>query len=298
MHLNVFDIQRSSYHDGPGLRTVVFLKGCNQHCFWCQNPESQNASAELMFFQKLCIGCGLCVKTCLHAVHEICNGAHVVYRERCVECGRCCEMCCTGALKLTGKQMSIEQIFQEIMRDKEIFQLSGGGVTISGGEPLLQHRGLKMLLRCLKVEGIHTAIETAANVPWETLETVLEYLDLVYIDFKIADIQKYRKFVGSGYETVCDNLMRLHTTGKNVIVRTPVIPTVNDEEQDIEDIARIVYTAGLRRLELLPFHKLGCSKYHALGKEYLAERLNSPSEEKMRMLRNVVLRQGLDTNME
>lgn len=296
MQLNVFDIQRASYHDGPGLRTVIFLKGCNENCFWCQNPESQSSGTEILYYQNRCIKCGACEAVCSEHAHSIENGVHIYDRERCRACGKCVQSCCTEALQQSGRMRDVDLIVEEVLLDRESFELSGGGITISGGEPLLQIDGLEELLCNLHNMGIHTAVETAGNVPWRFFERILKYLNLIFIDLKHADSEVYQKHMGSGNQRILENLSKLGFSGAEVTVRTPVIPGVNDSDKDIDRIARIVKESGLKRLELLPFHRLGGSKYHALGRIYRAEDLETPLKEKMQELRGIVTELGLETN--
>ena len=295
MQLNVFDIQRGSYHDGPGLRTVVFLKGCNECCFWCQNPESQSSKAEILYYQNRCIGCGACVIACVEKAHRIVDGIHVFERGKCRSCGKCADACCTEALQRSGHLRKVDSVMEELLLDIESFEMSGGGVTISGGEPLLQIDGVEELLCKLYSRGIHTAIETAGNVPWKSFERILPYINLIFLDLKHADTKMYRKYAGSGNEQIVQNLSKLGVSGVRTIIRTPVIPGVNDSEEDILQIAEIVKEKGLKRLELLPFHKLGSSKYHALGREYRAENLNIPEKEKIQAFNAVIAKLGLET---
>lgn len=298
MQLNVFDIQRGSYHDGPGLRTVIFLKGCNECCFWCQNPESQSSEVEILYYRERCLRCGACAAICSEHAHVVKNGIHIFDRKRCRACGKCVDICCTEALQRSGRFREVDSVIEEVLTDMESFELSNGGITVSGGEPLLQIDGLAELFCKLHNRGIHTAVETAGNVPWKLYERVLPYLDLVYFDLKLSDSEKYQKHVGSGNERILYNLSKLGTSEVRTIVRTPVIPGVNDSESDIYKIARIAKSSGIKRLELLPFHRLGSGKYHALDREYEAEKLESPSKGKMQELRKVITELGMETNEE
>ena len=298
MQLQLFDIQRGSYHDGPGLRTVIFLKGCNEHCFWCQNPESQSSKIEILYYAERCIGCGTCEAVCGEHAHMIENGVHIFDRKRCKGCAKCADVCCTEALQQSGWLREIDSIVEEVLVDVESFELSNGGITVSGGEPLLQIDGMEELLCKLHKKGIHTAIETAGNVPWTSFERILPYLNLIYTDLKHADSEMHQKYIGSGNGHILDNLSKLGASAVKTIVRTPVIPGINDSESDIHKIARIVKDSGIERLELLPFHKLGSGKYHALDRNYEAEKLETPSKERMQMLRKIIIELGMKTNDE
>jgi len=281
----VFDIQRFSIHDGPGIRTTVFLKGCHLHCFWCQNPEGINLKPEIMFFPDRCIGCGQCLVVCPQGAHVIREGVHVYLREKCVVCGKCTETCYAGALVLTGKLMTVDEVMREVLKDKIFYEISKGGVTLSGGDPVVQRDFSRAILERCKAEGLHTAIETAACCKWEYLATLLPVTDLVMMDIKHLNPEKHREVTGVSNELILENAQRLARTDKPLIIRVPVIPTVNDTPEEIGAIAEFVQSfPNLQYLELLPFHRLGESKYHALGLSYQASRFKSPSRRKMKEL--------------
>ena len=281
----VFDIQRFCVHDGPGIRTTVFLKGCSLRCFWCQNPEGIHLKPEIMFFPDRCIGCGRCLTVCPQGAHRIQDDKHVYLREKCVLCGKCTETCYAGALMLTGKLMTVDEVIEEVLRDKIFYRMSNGGVTLSGGDAVLQHDfSLAILERC-KAEGLHTAIETAANCQWKILAKLLPATDLIMMDIKHLDPNKHREATGVSNERILDNARRLAKTNKPVIIRVPVIPTVNDTPEQVGAIAQFIQSfPDLQYLELLPFHRLGEGKYHALGLNYQASRLGTPTKNKMREL--------------
>jgi len=281
----IFDIQRFSVHDGPGIRTTVFLKGCTLRCFWCQNPEGLNLKPEIMFYPEKCIGCGNCIINCPRGAHIFKNGMHMYLREKCVGCGSCTETCYSGALKISGKWMRVEDVMKEILRDKVFYEVSNGGVTLSGGDPLVQSDFSLALLKRCKNEGLHTAIETAANCRWDVIEKLLPFIDLVMMDIKHMDPEVHRRVTGVTNNLILNNAKRLAETGKPLIIRVPVIPGVNDTAEQIEAIAKFVQPfENLQLLELLPFHRLGEGKYRALGLNYPASHLKTPSKTKMRRL--------------
>lgn len=287
--MNVFDIQHSSYHDGPGIRTVVFLKGCNLRCFWCQNPESQNRKRELMCYPGLCIGCRRCEAVCLEGCHEFQGEEHIFLRDSCIRCGSCVENCYAGALVMAGRMMEEEDILIEILQEEEIFKISGGGVTLSGGEPLLQPEACRKLLIKMKAEGINTLIETAGNVPWENFEKVLSYTDHFFYDVKVLDSQKHERCCGVSNECILDNLIRLSEKTDQVTVRIPVIPGVNDHAEEIQALTEFVTEkTKVQDIVLIPFHRLGKGKYDALDREYSAAHMESLSENEMEELRNII----------
>ncbi len=295
-HLNVFDIQKGSFHDGPGIRTVVFLKGCNMRCFWCQNPESLSAKPQVMFYAEKCIGCGKCVGACPNHCHNFADGTKSFKRDECDSLARCVEACDAQALKLSGKQMSVEDIMQTLMQDYEMYQISGGGLTISGGEPLLQAQGCASLLECAKERGINTAIETCGNVPFKNFDAVLPFLDLIFFDLKILDKTLHAQHCGCSNDLILKNIKRLASCGVQMTVRTPIIPGINDNEEFVHNVSSMLSTYGIKEYELLAFHKLGRSKYRALDMEYQADNLKTPLPEQMNQLRGIVKSHGLTTN--
>ncbi|MEM2151726.1 MAG: glycyl-radical enzyme activating protein [Candidatus Bathyarchaeia archaeon] len=281
----VFDIKRFAVHDGPGIRTTVFLKGCPLRCFWCQNPEGIKLKQEIMFYLEKCVGCGACVATCPKSAHEIRNNVHVYFRDRCEGCGRCVEGCCSGALQLVGRWMDVDDLIKVVLMDKPFYEVSNGGVTLSGGDPMVQHEFSYTFLERCKSEGLHTAIETAAYCKWEILEKLLSVTDLVMMDIKHIDPEVHRKVTGVRNDIILENARRLAETDKPLIIRIPIIPTINDSPEEVAAIAKFIQPfKNLLFLELLPFHRLGEVKYRALGINYPASNLKIPSKTKMQEL--------------
>jgi len=303
----VFDIQRFSVHDGPGIRTTVFLKGCSLRCFWCHNPEGLHPRPEIRFFPDRCISCGECVIVCPQGAQAIENGTRVYRRERCQTCGRCVQTCYAGGLILVGQEMTVEQVVTEILRDRAFYETSGGGVTLSGGEPVLQRDFAQAILERCKAEGLHTAIETCGNCRWEDLSTLLAVTDLIMMDLKHMDPEKHRAVTAVSNKRILANARRLAQTNKPIIFRVPVVPTVNDTPEEIDVIAAFVRRlADLRSeqghhsdgcddtsLELLPFHRLAGDKYRSLGLDYRARDLTQPSKEKMAQLAETARAHGI-----
>jgi pyruvate formate lyase activating enzyme len=301
----VFNIQRFSIHDGPGIRTTVFLKGCDLRCFWCHNPEGLGMGPELQFFQRLCIGCGECVKACPFGAHGIVDGVHEFRREACsmsvpgaAACELCAKACPAQALLLSGRPMELEEVAEELLRDAPFYQSSGGGVTLSGGEPLLQKEFSRALLSRLKAEGIGTALETAGLYPWEWIEDILPLTDLVMMDIKHMDSAAHERATGARNELILANARRLALEGPALIFRVPVIPTVNDSPEEIAAIRDFVARLrGLRRglrggrepisLELLSFHPLALDKYGSMGMDNPSARLAPLSRERMDELSDI-----------
>jgi pyruvate formate lyase activating enzyme len=305
----VFNIQRFSIHDGPGIRTTVFLKGCTLSCFWCHNPEGRRTSLELQFFPDRCTACKACVDACPNAAHEFVDEVHVFHRERCGSTGVCVDTCYPQALQMNGEIMSVEQVMEEVLRDRAFYERSGGGVTLSGGEPSLSTEFAFAILEQSTSHHLHTAIETCGECPWEFLERLLPVTDLIMMDIKHIEPDKHRDATGKSNERVLDNARRLAQTGKPVIFRTPVVPTVNDTPEAIGRIASFVRTLIDMRVgngsesgadpgityELLAFHKLAADKYRSLGMEYRAESIHSPSRERMQELVGLAARCGVAT---
>ncbi|MCB0114709.1 MAG: glycyl-radical enzyme activating protein [Caldilineaceae bacterium] len=289
----ITNIQRFSIHDGPGIRTTVFLKGCNLRCFWCHNPEDIRPQPEIQFFPERCITCGVCVQRCPNDAHAMRNGIHIYLRDRCTACGACTETCYAGGVVRVGKVVDVEDVMAEIRQDAPFYASSGGGVTLSGGEPLLQLDFAQAIFRACRAEGIHTAIETAANFPWQRVEAILPYVDLVMMDIKHIDSARHREVTGVPNERILENARRLGEQSLPLIVRTPVIPGVNDSAEVIDAIAAFV--AGLPNVihyELLPYHPMAQSKYDSLDLHYQAADLIPPSKAQMAALAEVALAAG------
>jgi pyruvate formate lyase activating enzyme len=291
----VTDIQRFSIHDGPGIRTTVFLKGCNLRCFWCHNPETISLKPELQLFLERCIGCGACFERCPTGAHAMVDGERVFHRELCDACGACVETCYAQALVLMGQVKTVEQVVEEVLRDKPFYDTSGGGVTLSGGEPLLQFDFSYAILEKCRQEGLHTAIETAANFPWERIEAILPVTDLVMMDIKLMDSARHQECTGVPNERILANARRLGEQSIPLIVRTPVVPGVNDAPEDVSAIARFVAELpNLLYYELLPFHPMGTSKYASLDMDYRARELKTPSRERMDALTDIARHAGIE----
>ena len=272
MTATIFDIQRASFVDGPGIRTTVFFKGCNLRCAWCHNPESQSMKTEMLFHKNRCTGCGKCKEKCLNSL------------EKCDFCGKCALYCPHDAREICGKEYTVDEVFAVVKKDSEIYENSGGGVTFSGGECMLQIDFLEEILKKCKEEGIHTAVDTAGHIPPEYFERILPYTDLFLYDIKIADPEKHKKHVGVDNELIISNLQGLISLGKRVIVRAPIISGINDTEEEISAIKKIAN--GAEKIELLPYHAMGEHKYEALGKP--VTKFSAPSDEKMRDLKKVL----------
>lgn len=275
-HATIFNIERGSYVDGPGIRTTVFFKGCNLRCAWCHNPESQSNEAEMMFYQNKCIGCGTCKKKCPHALTS------------CTLCGACTQYCPGGAREICGKTYTVDEILCEILKDRVYYEAAGGGVTFSGGECMLQIDFLSALLKRCKANGIHTAVDTAGHVPYEYFERVMEDTDLFLYDVKCLNTEKHKEYTGVGNERILDNLKKLLVSGKDVWVRIPIISEVNDTETEMQEIRQFFDTYGTpRKVELLPYHAMGEHKYTAIGRSTVP--FSAPDGGKMEQLQHIFL---------
>jgi pyruvate formate lyase activating enzyme len=290
----VFDIMRFSTHDGPGIRTTVFLKGCPLSCAWCHNPESQRLHPEVMLRPNLCIACLACVAECPQGAIAVVDGVVTTDRSRCMVCGTCAAICPSEARAVVGREMTAREVLAQIEKDSPFYEESGGGVTFSGGDPLAQVAFLKTLLRECKRREIHTAVETAGYAPWQAFERIRSDVDLFLFDLKVIDPQIHRQVTGVANAVILSNLRRLAGAGQALIVRVPLIPGINDGESALRELGEFAAALpGCLRVDLLPYHRAGEEKYHRLGRPYLLEGLASPDEAQVNAAAQVLKEFGL-----
>ena len=286
----VFDIEKFAVHDGPGIRTVVFLKGCPLRCVWCHNPESQSAKPEIFFSPEKCIGCGWCFECCPNHCHVMEGGVHVFHRESCTRCGKCTEKCYAGALEKVGKLMSVEAVMAEVLADRLFYENSGGGLTLSGGEPLAQFEFARELLRAAKKERLHTCVETCGFTDFSRLEELLPLVDLWLWDVKATGEELHRRLTGVSDAPILENLRRMDEKGAALILRCPLVPGVNDDETHLRHIAELANTLkSVRRIDLEPYHPLGENKSGRLGRREFFTASFVP-EERMKFYREFLRR--------
>jgi len=292
----VFDVKRYATDDGPGIRTTVFLKGCPLHCWWCHNPEGQNPKPELMYKRTRCKSSGECVKSCPNGA--ISKGTQYVSinRNLCNSCGKCALACPSDALVLVGRAVSADEILKEIQKDATFFDESGGGVTFSGGEPLMQPDFLEGLLEGCKDRNIRTAVDTCGYASYKTIERIRDKVDLFLYDIKSMDDWTHRKYTGVSNRLIVQNFKILAKNGSSISVRFPVIPGVNDTAKNVARTGELLLSCGVKQVCLLPFHRAGIEKYRSLDKPCKLD-IRSPSDEKMQLIKEKLIKVGLDVRI-
>ena len=292
--LPVFNIERFAIHDGEGIRTAVFLQGCPLRCSWCANPESQTIGKNLMFLRKKCAGCGTCVQHCTQQAVSLVDGHAQIDRSRCVRCGACAEACPQAALKIIGQGMTAEEIFSVVIRDMDYYRQTHGGLTLSGGEALLHIDALQPLLQSCKSHQIPIDFETCGHVPSEHIEKALSWTERFLYDVKTTDAEKFYRMTGGNLALVLKNLEIIaERDAKKIVVRIPVIPTFNHTEREIQAILDVALRLNISRVDLLPYHTLGMTKYAQLGREYPFTEKKSLSPEALRSYAEMGRKMGL-----
>jgi pyruvate formate lyase activating enzyme len=287
----IFNIQRYSIHDGPGIRTTVFLKGCPLACFWCQNPESQTLKPEILFERTRCTACGKCVTACPSAANTLMDQAVRIDRTKCAGCGECVDVCPNQLRRLAGREATVDEVIEEVLRDRKFYESSGGGVTLSGGEPSTQANFSLELLRRSKKEGLRTALDTCGAASWKTMQTLLEYTDLVLYDIKCLDAAAHRKATGKPNELILENLKKI-AVSRETWIRLPLVPGFNDYEEEVRTILAFVKRElGLTRIDLHRYNPLGEEKYARLDRQ--CAHFTPQPEEYIKRLRQIATSEKL-----
>lgn len=291
----IFDVQGFSVHDGPGARSLIFLKGCTLNCFWCSNPEGIGIKNVPLYYASKCIDCGKCMDNCPVEAIRITREGHFIDRSLCVDCTdhQCVEECYTDALRFSGRTTTVDELYKVIQRDRP-FWGSGGGITLTGGEPLFQIDFARAILEKCYDAYIHTAIETCGNVPWKNFEKVIEFLDWIFFDLKQMDAELHKGGTGASNEVITDNVMKL--SGKfngRVIFRLPLIPGFNDSDENLERIAALILKTKWREINILPLHHLGREKYETMGREYKGLSYPIPSKDQLLEVKSVFESKGI-----
>lgn len=292
----VFDTKRFSIHDGPGIRTTVFLKGCPLRCAWCHNPESQDTDPGVMLRPGRCIACGACVEVCPeHAIARNGSGAVVTDLDRCVRCATCTETCYAEARQRVGDERSVDEVMTEILADLSFYDESGGGVTLSGGEPLLQKDFARAILQACRMREIRTAVDTSGAVSWAAFEQVRPYTDLFLYDLKHIDDGEHRRHTGAGNRRILENLRKLAACGADVVLRIAIIPGFNDGDRQVDEIG--AFAAALPRrypVTVLPYHAAAEEKYRRLNMPWSLADVQPPTKERMAEIAGLLGARGLE----
>jgi pyruvate formate lyase activating enzyme len=290
----IFNIEKYAIHDGPGIRTTVFFKGCPLRCWWCHNPEGLNSRRELVFRESRCVGCGECIKSCSKKALSLTSSHVALNRESCDECGACAQVCSSEALSIVGKEMSVEETIKEIERDRAFYEESEGGVTFSGGEPLLQPSFLNAILRECNERNIHTTLDTSGYASQEVVNRICDKVNLYLYDIKTMDDQNHKKYTGVSNKLILQNLERLAKNGSDIAISLPIIPRINDDETNILRTGEFISSLrSVKYVSLLAYHKTGVDKYKNLGRSYRLEETQSPRSEKMEIIKKKLEAFGL-----
>lgn len=298
----VNDFQRFSIHDGPGIRTIVFLKGCPLHCIWCANPETVSIQPEIMHIPGNCIGCGKCALACPNSCISFTPDGHIatIDRNRCAlpECGQCQKTCYAHAINISGRYLTVSEVLEEVERDREFYERTGGGVTFSGGEPFAQPRFLGALVRAAKTRNLHTAVETCGQAQWSVLSPILPFIDLVLYDLKHMDSQHHQRITGVPNQLIRDNLLRIDSYGTPLRVRLPLVPGLNDSIENIRASAEFASSLShLEALDILPYHRMGEPKWGQLDYSYALHDLSPHSGEQITELADIAREYGIQVTV-
>lgn len=295
----VSNIQRYSVHDGPGIRTVVFLLGCPLRCKWCQNPEAIDVNQQLMINSELCAGCAACLNTCRNsAISADSSGKIITDRSKCIKCWKCIDECYYGARQVSGKLYSADQVFDVVKKDDIVYKNTGGGLTLSGGEPTLHIDFSLELLKKSRSHSINTAVETCGYTKWENFEKIMDFTDLFLYDFKLFSAEKHKKWAGVDNSIIKQNLEFLVKDGRNIIIRIPLIPGVNDDEEEFSKMMDYVRSLkSISSVHIMPFHQLGSSKYEMLGIGYQLRDLEENNSINVKRCRDIAAGMGFKVSI-
>jgi len=289
----IFDISRMSLNDGPGMRTTVFLKGCNMNCEWCHNPESINKDVEFMYDAQKCIKCRKCEEVCTREVHRFVNGEHLVDRNKCNACGKCTEVCPTRAVEICGKTVSVKEVLEIVIRDKIFYDVSNGGMTISGGEPLVQKEFTLGLLYEAKSLGINTILDTNGYWNWSDVEKMFPYIDSFRYDLKIMDCDTHKLYTGVGNKVILENLKKLSKVEKDIVVVIPLIKEINNSVENIEPTVLFLKSLSkIPKVQILPYHSLYTSKMKKLGRSYRL--FSTPEDKDIEKVKRTLISEGIE----
>lgn len=290
----IFNIQKFSVNDGPGIRTVVFLKGCPLHCAWCANPESQSTKVQILWDYKKCIGCHHCLDVCPNKAIQM-EGSDVrICHPICDGCKKCVEECPGHALTYEGETKTVQEVLDVVKQDEVFYEESGGGITLSGGEMLAQPVFAKELLLAAKEDGLHTACETTGFAKKETFANVIENIDYILMDMKHWNKDKHKQYTGVDNDIILENMKYAISIGKEVLPRTPVIPNFNDSLEDAKGLADALNEVGAKKVQLLPFHQFGENKYELLNKDYIFKDTPALHKEDLKEYQDVLIQNGID----
>lgn len=294
----VTNIQKFSLHDGDGIRTTIFFKGCGLHCMWCHNPESQNYNPQLMRYEERCMKCGSCVKACPNEALSIGENGDILFdRDKCKACGRCIDFCAYDDLEIAGKYYTTDELVEEARKDIILYEESGGGVTLSGGEVMSQSADFLLdLIKKLNRLGIKVDIDTCGFAPWSSYEKIADHVDTFLYDIKMINKEKHLEFIGEGLDVILDNLIKLNNLDTNINIRIPIIGKINDDLSEMQKVSDWLVKNKIRvkQINLLPYHSAGSSKYERLGLNYQDERMSVPTEKRMEEIKDLFNKNGFN----